>query len=157
SGKLDYYNKRHLFSLAGEDKIYTAGAQKVIINYKNWKICPQVCYDLRFPVFSRNIENYDLLIYVANWPVPRIKAWDNLLKARAIENMSYVLGVNRIGEDANHLQYNGHSVALNYLGENIVNGYSEENIFEANLSKESMNEARKKLNFLSDKDNFKLL
>jgi predicted amidohydrolase len=101
SGEIDYYDKKHLFTLAGEDKIYEAGTTKKIIKFMGWKICLQVCYDLRFPVFARNVEDYDLLIYVANWPVTRIAAWDVLLKARAIENMSYVIGVNRIGIDKN--------------------------------------------------------
>ena len=116
-----FYNKRHLFSLANEDKVYTKGTQKVIVNYNHWKICLQICYDLRFPVFSRNVENYDLLIYVANWPITRINAWDALLKARAIENMCYTIGVNRTGIDANKISYNGHSQIVDYLGNYISN------------------------------------
>ena len=108
-GTLEWYDKRHLFSLAGEEKVYTKGKEKCIIEYKDWKICPLICYDLRFPVFSRNVEAYDLLIYVANWPKPRINAWNALLKARAIENMVYTVGVNRIGTDANELEYTGSS------------------------------------------------
>ena len=100
SGKIEHYDKRHLFTLAGEEKVYKRGEEKLIVEYNGWRICPLVCYDLRFPVFSRNVENYDLLIYVANWPKPRINAWNALLKARAIENISYALGVNRIGFDA---------------------------------------------------------
>ncbi|MCF8322598.1 MAG: nitrilase family protein, partial [Flavobacterium sp.] len=91
SGKIQFYDKRHLFSLAGEDIIYTAGKEKLIVDYLGWRICPLICYDLRFPVFSRNVEEYDLLIYVANWPKPRINAWDILLKARAVENMCYTV------------------------------------------------------------------
>ena len=89
SGDIHIYDKRHTFTLAGEEKIYASGTKKLIVDYKGWKICPLVCYDLRFPVWARNTENYDVLLYVANWPKPRILAWDTLLKARAIENMSY--------------------------------------------------------------------
>src|SRR5690606_26947134 len=91
SGAITHYDKRHTFTLAGEDKVYASGTQKIIIDYKGWKICPLICYDLRFPVWARNTENYDALIYVGNWPKPRILAWDTLLKARAIENMSYCI------------------------------------------------------------------
>ena len=95
-GKISTYDKRHTFTLAGEHKVYKTGTEKIIIDFKGWRICPLVCYDLRFPVWARNTDNYDLLIYVANWPKPRINAWDALLKARAIENMSYCIGVNRV-------------------------------------------------------------
>lgn len=157
SGEINYYNKRHLFTLAGEDKIYKAGSKKVIITYKGWKICPQVCYDLRFPVWSRNVENYDVLLYVANWPKPRITAWDTLLKARAIENLSYTVGVNRIGVDANNLEYNGHSSVYNCLGEQIVQTKeNREDIVIVTLEKNHISEIRTKLNFLSDKDTFEI-
>ena len=121
SGKINQYNKRHLFTLAGEDKIYTSGSEKVIIDFKGWKICPLICYDLRFPVWARNIENYDLLIFMANWPVKRIKAWELLLKARSIENMCYTIGVNRTGIDANKYSYSGNSLIIDYLGTEISN------------------------------------
>ena len=101
-GSICQYDKKHLFSFAGEDKNYTAGNEKIIIEYKGWKICPLVCYDLRFPVWSRNSEDYDLLIYVANWPTKRKLAWKSLLVARAIENQCYVIGVNRVGKDENN-------------------------------------------------------
>lgn len=157
SGKIEYYNKRHLFSLAGEEKVYSAGTEKKIFNLKGWKICPQICYDLRFPVFARNTEDYDLLFYVANWPKQRINAWDALLKARAIENMSYVIGVNRVGKDANNYEYSGHSMAFDGLGETISNttSFKEETII-VNLDKNKLLALRKKLNFLSDKDSFTL-
>ncbi len=119
SGEIKHYDKRHLFSLAGEEKVYTKGKTKLIIEYKGFKICPLICYDLRFPVFSRNVEDYDVLLYVANWPKPRINAWNALLKARAIENMCYVVGVNRIGEDQNNHVYNGNSQVIDYLGETL--------------------------------------
>ena len=157
SGKIEIYNKRHLFSFAGEHKVYKAGTEKMIFELKGWKICPQICYDLRFPVFARNTENYDVLFYVANWPKQRINAWDALLKARAIENMSYTIGVNRVGKDANNFEYNGHSAAFDSLGELIGNTteFKEETII-VSLDKEKLLATRKKLNFLSDKDHFTL-
>ena len=157
SGKIEIYNKRHLFSLAGEHKVYKAGIEKKIFKLKGWKICPQICYDLRFPVFARNTENYDVLFYVANWPKQRINAWDALLKARAIENISYTIGVNRVGKDANNFEYSGHSAAFDSLGELIgeTTEFKEETIL-VHLDKAKLLATRKKLNFLSDKDNFTL-
>ena len=157
SGEVQFYDKRHLFTLAGEDKVYTAGKEKVIIDYLGWKICPLICYDLRFPVFSRNIEDYDVLLYVANWPNTRINAWDALLKARAIENMCYSIGVNRIGVDANHHVYNGHSQVQDYLGRAIVAPQESEGVFIASLDKNALLETRQKLGFLNDKDFFMIL
>jgi omega-amidase len=155
SGEIETYNKRHSFTLAGEDKVYTAGTKKVIIAYKGWRICPLICYDLRFPVWSRNIENYDLLIYMANWPIVRIKAWDTLLKARAIENMSYVIGVNRTGKDANNYEYSGNSLLINYLGEELSNLKKDEvGIVSATFVKSDQDRIRNKLGFLTDKDSF---
>jgi predicted amidohydrolase len=154
SGEIQFYDKRHLFTLAGEDEVYTAGNKKLIIEYKGWKICPLVCYDLRFPVFSRNTENYDLLIYVANWPKTRINAWNALLKARAIENMSYVIGVNRIGEDDNKFQYNGNSQVVNFLGDYVLEPVEENNIFIVELNKAELLLGRDKLKFLDDRDSF---
>lgn len=157
SGEVQFYNKRHLFTLAGEEKVYTKGTEKVIVNYNNWNICLQICYDLRFPVFVRNVENYDLLLYVANWPKPRINAWDALLKARAIENMCYTIGVNRIGEDANKLEYPGHSKATDFLGNTIVDCEDELGVFIFELDKNAQQETRQKLNFLNDRDDFSLI
>lgn len=156
SGEIQFYDKRHLFTLAGEDEVYTAGTKKLIIEYKGWKICPLICYDLRFPVFSRNVEEYDVLIYVANWPITRINAWDALLKARAIENMSYTIGVNRIGEDDNKFQYNGHSQVVNFLGDYIMKPIETKGVFIVELNKAELLLARKKFNFLSDQDPFVL-
>lgn len=156
NGEIEYYDKRHLFTLAGEEKVYKKGIEKLIVEYKGWRICPLVCYDLRFPVFSRNVENYDLLIYVANWPKPRINAWNSLLKARAIENLSYVIGVNRIGLDANDMEYIGSSQVNDYLGDEIINCKYELGIFIVEINKEEMQETRNKLNFLNDKDDFKI-
>lgn len=157
SGEVEFYNKRHLFTLAGEEKVYTKGTEKVIVNYNNWNICLQICYDLRFPVFARNVENYDLLLYVANWPETRIVAWGTLLKARAIENMCYTIGVNRIGEDANNLLYSGHSQVVDFMGNQIINCESELGIFVCELDKKPQTEIRQKLNFLNDKDDFSLI
>lgn len=154
NGELHHYDKKHLFTLAGEDKIYTSGKEKVIVKYNDWKICLQVCYDLRFPVFSRNTENYDLLIYVASWPKVRTNAWDILLKARAVENLSYVIGVNRIGTDHNNLEYIGHSQIIDELGNFIIEPTKNEGIFIATLDKNKMLETRNKLNFLNDMDDF---
>ncbi|RWW99616.1 amidohydrolase [Flavobacterium cerinum] len=156
-GEIKYYDKRHLFSLAGEDKAYAAGTERLIVEYRGWKICPLVCYDLRFPVFSRNTEAFDLLLYVANWPTPRLAAWDALLKARAIENMCYVAGVNRIGKDNNGHEYPGHSQVLDYLGANTVPPSSIEGVFTVTMDKQSMLETRKKLGFLNDRDHFTVL
>ncbi|QNK76613.1 amidohydrolase [Winogradskyella sp. PAMC22761] len=157
SGKITSYDKRHTFTLAGEDKVYTAGSEKVIFNYKGWKICPLICYDLRFPVWARNIEDYDLLIYVANWPKVRIKAWDALLQARAIENMTYCIGVNRVGLDGNNYEHSGHSVVYDVLGNRLDHILeNEETIEVVTLHKDAIKKYREKLNFLNDGDEFSL-
>ena len=154
SGEIRKYDKRHLFSLAGEEKIYASGTEKLIVEYKGWKICPLVCYDLRFPVFSRNVEDYDLLLYVANWPTQRIQAWDILLKARAVENMAYVIGVNRIGLDGNNHAYSGHSQVVDFLGDYLVKPQISEEIVIVDLDKNKMLGTRQKLGFLKDRDTF---
>jgi predicted amidohydrolase len=153
-GKIDFYDKRHLFTLASEDKVYTSGKEKLIITYKGFKICPLICYDLRFPVFARNVENYDLLLYVANWPKTRVNAWDILLKARAVENMSYVIGVNRIGNDNNNLEYVGHSQVIDFLGNYLIEPQEKEGVFIVEIDKEKQDETRSKLAFLNDRDEF---
>lgn len=157
SGEIKTYDKRHLFTLAGEDKVYNAGKEKLIVDYKGFKICPLICYDLRFPVFSRNVEDYDVLLYVANWPKPRTNAWDILLKARAVENMSYAIGVNRVGTDANNHEYIGHSQAVDFLGNYLLKPQENEEVFIVELDKNKLIETRKKLNFLNDRDNFELV
>uniref|UniRef100_UPI0040492B05 amidohydrolase n=1 Tax=Flavobacterium sp. TaxID=239 RepID=UPI0040492B05 len=156
-GKIQTYDKRHLFTLAGESKVYKAGDEKLIIDYKGWRICPLVCYDLRFPIFARNTDNYDILIFVANWPKPRINAWDVLLQARAIENMSYVVGVNRVGEDASGHQYIGHSQIVDFMGKNMVSAENKAGIFTSILSKEDLENARSRFKFLDDRDVFRLV
>ena len=157
NGDIETYDKRHLFTLAGEHQFYTAGVDKLIVNYKGFKICPLVCYDLRFPVFSRNAENYDVLIYVANWPKPRINAWDILLKARAVENMCYTVGVNRIGTDYNNHEYVGHSQVVDFLGEYVLESQKADSVFIVELDKAKIMETRSKLAFLEDKDEFKIV
>ena len=146
-----------MFTLAGEDKVYTFGTNKLIIEYNGFKICPLICYDLRFPVFARNTEDYDVLIYVANWPKPRINAWDTLLKARAIENMCYTIGVNRIGEDPNKHNYPGHSQAIDFLGNYLIEPHENEGGFITNLDKNTLLESTQKLGFLNDRDGFKMV
>lgn len=156
-GTISTYDKRHTFTLAGEHKVYKAGKTKIIINYKGWKICPLVCYDLRFPVWARNTEDYDLLLYVANWPKVRISAWDALLKARAIENMSYCIGVNRVGLDGNNYEYPGHSAAFDVLGHRMDAIPKDlEAIEYVVLEKHHIKTYREKLNFINDRDEFTL-
>lgn len=154
-GQFDFYDKRHGFTYAGEHKKYRSGNARVLMSFKGWKIFPQICYDLRFPVFSRNDLDYDLLIYVANWPAKRINAWDALLKARAIENMAYCVGVNRIGKDGNDYEYPGHSAVYDYLGKSLA--YSETaEVLYAEISREPMQRTREQLGFLNDRDEFTL-
>lgn len=149
------YNKRHTFTLAREDQTYTAGNERLIVLYKGWKICPLICYDLRFPVWARNTVDYDLLIYVANWPETRINAWDILLQARAIENMSYCIGVNRAGSDGNNYKYNGHSAVYDCLGIPLFkNDLSAEFTQVVRLEKSNLTQTRDKLKFLQDRDSF---
>ena len=157
NGQIIHYDKRHLFSFAGEDKHFTAGEKRVIVSVNGWRILLQICYDLRFPVFARqqNTNEYDAILYVANWPEPRIMAWDTLLKARAIENMVYCIGVNRIGSDEAGHKYPGHSVVFDSLGKDLVFS-SKEEIVTATLSKKHIQEVRNKLKFLNDRDHFSL-
>ncbi len=157
NGSVALYNKRHTFNMAGEGEKYEAGTKQTIIKYKSWSIFPQVCYDLRFPVFARNTMEYDLVIYVANWPKTRVAAWDTLLQARAIENMSYSIGVNRVGTDGNNLEYVGHSAVYNALGSTQIKNQIGEGILSTSLSKTHLKKTRQKLPFLEDKDRFTLL
>ena len=153
------YDKRHLFSYAKEDETYTAGNKKLIVELNGWKICPLICYDLRFPVWSRrtNEENYDLLIFVANWPERRNLAWKTLLPARAVENQSYVVGVNRIGDDGNNIYHSGDSAAYNFKGELITKILPDkESIETIELNIEELHEFRKQFAFANDADRFKI-
>ena len=158
NGLVDTYDKKHTFTLAGEDKVYKRGNSKVIVNYKGFKIQPLICYDLRFPVWSRIAkEDYNVLIYVANWPKIRVHAWNTLLQARAIENMSYCIGVNRVGLDANNYEYSGHSAVYDALGKKLSNIQPNiEGVEIIVLNKKHIDDVRSKLRFLDDKDNFSL-
>lgn len=155
-GTYEKYDKKHTFTLAKENETYTAGKERLIVNYKGWKICPLICYDLRFPVWSRNTEDYEVLIYVANWPKVRTVAWDTLLRARAIENMSYCVGVNRVGFDGNDHEYVGHSAVYDVLGKQVSPSAFDEFIETVTLSKEHIESNRKHLQFLNDRDKFKI-
>jgi predicted amidohydrolase len=157
NGEFRHYDKKHTFTLAGEHKTYTAGKELLLVELQGWKICPLICYDLRFPVWARNTQDYDLLLYVANWPHKRIAAWDTLLKARAIENMSYCIGVNRVGLDGNGHEYTGHSAVYDVLGERISTSKFEQEFVETvTLSGEHIRSHRKHLQFLNDRDEFTL-
>lgn len=173
NGEFGYYDKRHLFGLAQEDKYYTAGNKRLIASVKGWKINLQVCYDLRFPLWARNrivpieksIEEesqtspetrpeFDVLLYVANWPERRSHAWKTLLCARAIENQCYVVGVNRVGVDGNNVSHSGNSLVIDPLGEVLYHMADEEDIFTITLQKEWLNDVRKKFPFWKDADDF---
>jgi predicted amidohydrolase len=162
SGRVLTYDKRHTFAYAGEDQYYRRGTERMIGTMKGWKILPLICYDLRFPVWSRNgfingeIE-YDVLLYVANWPSVRAHAWNSLLVARAIENQCYTIGVNRTGKDGNGHAYKGDSVILDYKGETITKLGEEEKVLTAKLNWEELQSFRVKYPFLSDADAFQLI
>jgi predicted amidohydrolase len=159
---LKYYDKRHLFSFAGEDQQFTKGSEKVIIEYKGWKILPLICYDLRFPVWSKNRlingkAEYDLLIYTANWPEARSVAWKSLLLARAIENQVFVAGVNRVGEDGKMIQYAGDSAIINPYGAYLSEAQNgQEDIISSELDFSLLTDFRKKFPVLKDADNFSI-
>ena len=172
NGNYGYYDKRHLFAYAGEDKYYTPGNKRLIASVKGWKVNLQICYDLRFPVWARQSDSsfdqvplppeqrknkgveYDLLVYVANWPEKRIQAWKTLLQARAIENQVYVVGVNRVGNDGNNIYHSGDSMVIDPLGEILYNKSHEEDIHSIQLDKAKLDDLRTKLPFLNDADDF---
>jgi predicted amidohydrolase len=154
--EIQWYYKRHLFSPGEESKHYTAGNERLLIDYKGWRILPLICYDLRFPVFSRNTDGIDLMVYVANWPQIRNYAWQQLLKARAIENQTYVVACNRIGQDGNGVDHIGNSGIINYLGEEIGFG-PDDKVFQFYLNKVSLDEYRVQFPVLDDRDSFKLV
>lgn len=157
-GMYHAYDKRHLFTMAGEDERYTPGDERLIISYNGWQICPQICYDLRFPVWSRNDNSFDLLLYVANWPDKRSYDWKTLLRARAIENQAYVIGVNRIGEDPNGHVYSGDSCVIDPGWERTIFDFSDrDGVHTVSISKDHLNNVRTKLPFLADKDEFAIL
>ena len=157
-GKIWHYDKRHLFAYAGEHEHYNAGNKRLITQVKGFKICLMVCYDLRFPVWARNQnEEYDVLIYVANWPHKRSLAWKTLLQARAIENQSYVIGVNRVGKDANDIEYSGNSSAFGPLGEHIWQNSGDAIVHTVAVHKEILQEVRSQFPFLNDADKYLIL
>jgi omega-amidase len=161
TGSTQTYDKRHLFRMANEDASFAAGTELPIFSLKGWKICPQICYDLRFPVWSRNQWKngeaaYDLLFYVASWPAARVSAWDALLPARAIENLAYCLGVNRVGIDGNQISYNGHSAAYDFKGETLVNLEDREQIQVIHLDYTALEEYRSKFPAWKDADAFRV-
>ncbi|GAC1425266.1 MAG: amidohydrolase [Chitinophagaceae bacterium] len=166
SGQYGVYDKRHRFAFAGENEQFTAGSKRLVASVKGWKLNLQVCYDLRFPVWARQAPTqpppvggepeYDVLIYVANWPERRRHAWNTLLQARAIENQCYVVGANRVGDDGNHIHYSGDSMIVDPLGEVLYTKAQEEDVFTIVLQKEKLEEVRNKLPFWKDADAFSL-
>ncbi len=160
-GTLGYYDKRHRFAFAGENEEYTPGSKRLIAQVKGWKINLQVCYDLRFPVWARQHSNeapeYDVLLYVANWPKRRVHAWKTLLTARAIENQCYVIGVNRVGDDGNGIYHSGESMVIDALGTTLYHKKDEEDIVTIILEKEPLQQIRNKFPFWKDADNFKIV
>lgn len=162
-GKLQTYDKRHLFSLTDEPRIFTAGTNRLIVNLKGWNICPLVCYDLRFPVWARNGINpdtglpyYDVLLYVANWPERRSHAWKSLLVARAIENQCYTIGVNRVGNDGTGMPHSGDSMAIDALGATLYHKAKAEDVYTVTLAYDVLQQTRTQLSFLKDADSFEL-
>ncbi len=159
-GQFDTYDKRHLFRMAGEDTIYTAGDRRIIKEWKGWRICPLICYDLRFPVWSRNTDGqsqefaYDLLLYVANWPAVRRAPWNTLLQGRAIENLAYVAGVNRVGTDGNGHPYSGDSAIIDFKGEVLARHTDVEIAHQQTLSLDDLNAFRQKFPANLDADAF---
>jgi len=162
TGEFGFYDKRHLFAYGKEDLHYSPGKKRLIASVNGWKINLQICYDLRFPVWARQspVETrqpeYDLLIYIANWPEKRSHAWKTLLCARAIENQCYVVGVNRVGRDGNNLNYSGNSLVIDPLGEVLYHMAEEEDVFTITLQKEHLEDVRSKFPFWKDGDQFTL-
>lgn len=159
-GAYERYDKRHLFRMAHEHDHYTAGTRRVIVDFKGWKVRPQVCYDLRFPVWSRNQLGgegaYDVLLYVANWPERRRYAWQTLIKARAIENLSYCVAVNCVGEDGNGINYTGDSAAVDYLGQPMTEASDGEFVTTVTLDRAALQAFRDKFPAYLDADEFQL-
>ncbi|TVQ42999.1 MAG: amidohydrolase [Saprospirales bacterium] len=155
-GNLDYYDKRHLFSYAGEDRVFSPGNNLLTIKYKEWKIKILICYDLRFPVWSRNTDDTDVLIYVANWPKVRAYAWNQLLRSRAIENLCYVAAVNRIGTDSNEIPYQGDTQMIDFSGKVMASLEDKEGIINVTLDRSELTAFRKRFPFLNDRDKFSI-
>jgi len=156
-GEVQLYDKRHLFSYGGENLRYVAGNERKVFHYRGWRICPQICYDLRFPAWCRNRGDYDALLFVSNWPQPRTSAWTALLRARAIENQCYVIGVNRSGKDPRGLEYAGGSAVFDPLGETMLDLGADEGNGSVTIELAEVKAIRSQLPFLQDADDFKLL
>jgi predicted amidohydrolase len=157
-GTHEHYDKRHLFALGKEDHTYTAGTKKLIVELNGWKICPMICYDLRFPVWMRNVnEDYDLLMIVANWPEKRALHWRTLIPARAVENQSYVIGVNRVGHDGNEVYHSGDSTCIDPNGNVVYYKRDEEDVYTFSVIGDEVKKARRALPFLKDADKFKIV
>jgi predicted amidohydrolase len=151
-----YYDKKHLFGFAGEDRFFKSGIKRQIVELKGWRILLNICYDLRFPVWCRNLDDYDVALFSANWPSQRIAAWDTLLRARAIENQAYVIAVNCLGRDAWKNNYTGHSAIIAYDGEILDWKADESALLRQALQKDALQEFRTRLPFLKDRDHFEL-
>lgn len=156
-GKIQYYDKRHLFSMGNENLVYSEGKKHLTLNIKGWKISFFICYDLRFPVWCRNKNNYDVAIFSANWPKERNYYWKNLLLARAIENQCYVVGVNAIGKDGNGILISGNSAVINPYGKYLLDAKENSGIFYTELDKKLLDDFRKKFPVHKDADNFKII
>lgn len=156
-GTYESYDKRHLFRLAREHRHYSSGNKRVVFEYRGFRICPQVCYDLRFPVWSRSLDDYDLLIYVANWPAARHLAWRTLIRARAIENQAYAVAVNRAGTDGNEIAYLGGSAVVDFLGQDLCELDTCRGTATVTLEKEPLQQFRKRYPFHDDADPFQLV
>ena len=157
-GTYECYDKRHLFALGKEHQTYTAGDKKLIVELNGWKICPMICYDLRFPVWLRNVDGeYDLLIIVANWPERRALHWRSLIPARAIENQAYVIGVNRVGHDGNEIYHSGDSTCIDPNGNVVYYKRDEEDLYTFSIIADEVKKVRRALPFLKDADEFKIL
>jgi omega-amidase len=156
-GNIETYDKRHLFQMGGEHEVYKSGNQQKIIHYKGWRIAPFICYDLRFPVWSRNRNYYDVAIYVANWPAARSVVWEKLLMARAIENQCYVAGVNRVGTDGRNLFYSGNSLMINSRGEVVSDFVNEKDqLLTFKLDLNGLKDFREKFPVFDDADDFEI-
>jgi predicted amidohydrolase len=154
-GSYQFYDKRHLFRMSGEEQHYSRGGDVLLVDFRGTRIMPLICYDLRFPVWSRNRHNYDILVYIANWPAPRKEVWETLLKARAIENLAYVIGINRIGKDGMGIEYSGDTMAFDARGRKIASmGTSEAGLRNLRLSTAELNDFREKFPAWKDADTF---
>ena len=157
-GSHEHYDKRHLFGMGKEDETYTAGTEKLIVELNGWKICPMICYDLRFPVWLRNIEAnpYDLMIIVANWPERRAAHWRTLIPARAVENQTYVIAVNRVGHDGNEVYHSGDSTCISPNGDVVYYKRDEEDVYTFSINPEELKRVRRAMPFLKDADRFEI-